>query len=713
MSGVVRSTLLAVLGLLAGSARAANPILFAGQVPIPADFGTIASVFGNHRADPEFVGRGGDLFIVYPDGTLRNLTREAGFGAAGEFQGANAIAVRDPAVHWSGTKAVFAMVVGAPTQQFQRIAHFWQLYEVTGLAQGQTAVISKVQGQPPDYNNIEPAYASNGDLIFVSDRPRNGAAHLHPQLDEYEVRPITTGLWKLEYGSRALTLLQHSPSGSFTPSINHAGRVLFTRWDHLQRDQENDRPEPSVFNYASEAPGEPPTDDRTEWFPAPRIQQPGSPYTDHRFNQMFAWQINQDGTEEETLEHIGRHELLSFFPKARSGDPKVIDFVAQGSGRPNLNPISFLLQMREQPGQPGTYFATDAREFEDHASGQLVKLVTAAAGAQAASVEYLTPRATYCCHDPVDPLHTGHYRNPLPLSDGTLIAAHTAYRGTAMNLGTREYPLTPFDFRLKKLEKPGQWYQAGAPLTAGITRSVQYFDPDYLVSFSGRLWELSPVEVVARTPPAAAVSALKTPEAQAFAAEGVSPEEFRAYLVQRGLGLVSVRNATTRDAADRQQPFNLRVPGGTQTTAPGDGSVYDISRLQFFQADLVRKGSHPGRRPLARYADVGAAAALNQFDTVSSAPIEADGSSAALVPTRRALSWQSLSPAGEPVVQERYWITLQPGEIRSCDGCHGVNARNQAGAVAATNSPEALRLLLRRWKASQQDALFSDGFQLR
>src|SRR5689334_16463631 len=94
-----------------------NPILFVTQVPEPGDFTTIASTFGNHSAQIDSVPRGGDLWIRYPDGTLKNLTRTAGFGMQG-LQGANAIAVRDPSVHWSGTKALFSMVIGAP-QQYQ------------------------------------------------------------------------------------------------------------------------------------------------------------------------------------------------------------------------------------------------------------------------------------------------------------------------------------------------------------------------------------------------------------------------------------------------------------------------------------------------------------------------------------------------------------------------------------------------------------------
>jgi 2-haloacid dehalogenase len=50
------------------------------------------------------------------------------------------------------------------------------------------------------------------------------------------------------------------------------------------------------------------------------------------------------------------------------------------------------------------------------------------------------------------------------------------------------------------------------------------------------------------------------------------------------------------------------------------------------------------------------------------------------------------------VVRERYWITLQPGEIRTCTSCHGVNSHDQQGRAEPTNPPEALRTLLRYWK---------------
>jgi len=55
-----------------------NPVLFVTQVPVPQDFTTIGSLFGNHRGSYSSASRGGDLWIRYGDGTLKNLTQAAG-----------------------------------------------------------------------------------------------------------------------------------------------------------------------------------------------------------------------------------------------------------------------------------------------------------------------------------------------------------------------------------------------------------------------------------------------------------------------------------------------------------------------------------------------------------------------------------------------------------------------------------------------------------
>src|SRR5437899_10978015 len=212
-----------------------NSILFVTQVSIPEDFATIGSVFGNHRATPDSCGRGGDLYVRYPDGTLKNLTRAAGFGAYGS-QNTNGIAVRQPCLHWSGTKAVFSMVVGAPRYQYDyNTVKYWQLYEITNFTDAASVpVITKVPNQPTTYNNISPIYGTDDRIIFSSDRPRNGQPQLYPQLDEYEEAPTVTGLWSLQPTNGDLFLMNHTPSGAFSPFVDSAGPVVFVRWDHLQ-----------------------------------------------------------------------------------------------------------------------------------------------------------------------------------------------------------------------------------------------------------------------------------------------------------------------------------------------------------------------------------------------------------------------------------------------------------------------------------------------
>ena len=81
-----------------------------------------------------------------------------------------------------------------------------------------------------------------------------------------------------------------------------------------------------------------------------------------------------------------------------------------------------------------------------------------------------------------------------------------------------------------------------------------------------------------------------------------------------------------------------------------------------------------------------------------SVAVASDGSVAAFVPARRALSWQLTDPQGTPVVRERYWVTFQPGEIRMCPSCHGPSSVDQAGHAPPENPPMALLTLLNDWK---------------
>jgi Hydrazine synthase alpha subunit middle domain len=715
-------------GRAQGNVVLPNPVMFVTQVPVPQDFTTIGSLFGNHMGSVGSAARGGDLWIRYGDGTLKNLTQAAGYGTTG-FQGATSIAVREPNVHWGGAKAVFSMVMGGATQQYQVTTHYWQMYEITGLGPSDTPVITKVPGQPADYNNVSPIYGTDERIIFTSDRARNGQRHLSPQRDEYELAPVVTGLWSLNPTTGDLFLMQQSPSGSFSPQIDSFGRVVYIRWDHLQRDQQADADTVSnagygTFNYADESSNAARLNERTEVFPEPRGNRTdllaGTNLEGHTFNDFFPWMINEDGTDEETLNHLGRHELHGYFNRSLKDDPNLVEFTS-AMPRTNQNVINNFLHIREDPASPGTYFGIDAPEFSTHSAGQVVRL-NAGRGVNPDNtvVTYVTHRDTssYTATPTVN--HSGLYRNPLPLSNGTVVAVHTAETRPDANTGTRANPGSRYDFRLKTLASAsGGVFAASQSLTGGISKTVSWWDPDVMVSYSGPLWELDPVEVRARTRPTPSVPTLPSEVQQVFTQQGVAVATLRNFMKANGLALIVSNNVTTRDRSDRQQPFNLRVPGTSTQTIGAGGKIYDVSHMQLFQADQLRGWggtSTPaaGRRVLARpMHDVPASIQpMAAGAPPSSVALAADGSMAAFVPARRAMSWQLTAPDGTPVVRERYWVTMQAGEVRVCTSCHGINTADQANQPAPHNPPQALVQLLARWRATSEAPKAPSGVRI-
>ena len=691
-----------------------NPVLFVTQVPVPQDFTTIGSLFGNHRGSYTSATRGGDLWIRYGDGTLKNLTQAAGYGVNG-LQGATSIAVREPNVHWSGTKALFSMAIGGATRQYELTQHYFQIYEITGLGLNETPVITKVPYQPANYNNVSPIYGTDDRIIFTSDRARDGQRHLSPQRDEYEEAAVVTGLYSLDPLTGDLFLMQQSPSGSFSPQIDSFGRVVYIRWDHLQRDQLADADSTGnggygTFNYSDESETATKLNVRTEVFPEPRPSRTdllaGTNLNGHGFNDFFPWMINEDGTSEETINHLGRHEFHSYFDASVNDDPNVF-YHSSATPRTNPNSIENFIHIKEDPTQPGTYVGIDAPEFSTHSAGQVVKFnAPPGLNPDSSIVTYITHRDTHSYTDTPSVNHSGLYRNPLPLTNGQVVVTHTTSTQADRNIGTSTAPLSRYDFRLKVLVlAPNGLLTAGPALTPGITKSVSWWDPDSLVSYSGPLWELDAVEVRARQRPARQVTPMPPPVQQVFAQQGINLAELTSYMRTNNLALIVSNNVTTRDRNDKQQPYNLRILGTQTQTLGTGGRIYDVSHLQILQADQIRgiggiNSPQPGRRPLAQY--LHEPTVLNPRLTNAppgSVALGPDGSMAAFVPARRALSWQLTTANGTPIVRERYWLTMQPGEVRACGSCHGVNTADQAGRPAPTNQPEALRQLMAFWRS--------------
>ncbi len=730
---------LAIISIFSNPARS-NPVMFVTQTPHSDDFTTILSVFGNHRGSASSAPRGGDLYIRYDDGTLRNLTLEAGYGTTST----NQIAVREPSIHWSGTKALFSMVVGGTIQDNYTPVYF-QIYEVSGLGKNETVTMVKIP-QPANFNNVAPIYGTDDRIIFTSDRPRNGAQRLYPQIDEYETAPTVSGIWSMNADGSDLRLLDHAPSGDFRPIIDKAGRLVFTRWDHLQRDQQADSDIETILSggdindgygtitYESEdsdvfhsvRPGD-------EVFPETRAfygpNESAHPIWNadhqpdelrHTFNQFIPWASNEDGTDLETLNHLGRHELLTYIPPSRTDHEELYSF-------PNTRITSFLSGV-EDPNNTGYFIGIDAPEFSTHASGQIVA-IPAVNGANADSISavHITHPATRSyIGDGQSPNanQVGLFRDPMAMTNGTLWASYStspyADKRTANDPGgNNPFPLSSrYNYRITQMVAGGNGYRVpGAPLIAsGINDSVTYFDNNRYrnVTYTGPMWELFAVEVVARAVPAKRHTPIPNIEQGILETElggQAGIDELRNYLAERNLALLVSRDVTQR--ADKQQYFNLRVSwSGHQTAEPGSTPI-DLAYMQFIEGRQLRgqfNGDRAGRRVLGRPME-GVSNPPSDGPT-GSVRIADDGSVAAFVPARRAMSWQTTRPDGSPAVRERYWLTFQPGEIRACTNCHGVNTKDVFDNPPAANPPEALTELL-QWYKSVRAPNDKNGWVLR
>lgn len=716
-----------------------NPIIFVTTVPVVNLQGQL-NAFGNHGTTILDSIPGGDLYIRYPNGTLKNLTESAGLGVkSGDIQEGKApIAIRQPTVHWDGKKVIFSMLVGGPKERFDRASERrWQIYEAIGLGEHDVVTIRKVPYQLSNYNNFSPVYGANDDIFFVSDAPLYGMNHTYPQLDEYESTPTNTGIWKIDMDAKKVSMIQHAPSGSFDLYVDSFGRILFTKWDHLKRDQQADADRYDngtykAYDFANEDPGAqktifPEFDENGkliadkngvlyELFPEARSTD--DPTKDanesiNNLNQFFIWQINEDGSEEETINHAGRHEFGgSYMPPSFLDDPNLSELLPNYSAnqkmRETFSGNSGIFQLKEDIDNPGTYMGTYAQEFGRETSGRIVefKLPPGKNPETVVMTDYTNATLDYFPERVNSKLSsmTGHYRNPLRLSDRSILVSHTPeYRLNEDDSKDPGVSKPRYIFQLKKMTPNplGTDMIAGAPFTGGIIKHVRWWtDAEKPKEYLGPLNEVDAVELRPRPRPIAKLMTTNPIEKAVLNEEGVDEQELKTWMQDRKLALIVSRNVTMRDRADVSQPYNLRVPGGTQNI-PTSGKVYDISKLQFFQGELTRSYlKQSGRRVYSRpvrnnlnHPDI-----EKFYSGKGSVELGLDGSMAAFVPAGRALSWQLTGPNGKAVVRERVWVSFAPGEIRTCASCHGINSLTHNNFPEPTNKPEALRNLIKTWK---------------
>jgi hypothetical protein len=74
--------------------------------------------------------------------------------------------------------------------------------------------------------NVSPFHGTDDRILFTSDRTRGGDRLTYPRLDEYEATPTVSGIWLMAPDGSDLRLLDHSPSGAFTPIVASDGRII-------------------------------------------------------------------------------------------------------------------------------------------------------------------------------------------------------------------------------------------------------------------------------------------------------------------------------------------------------------------------------------------------------------------------------------------------------------------------------------------------------
>ena len=161
--------------------------------------------FGYYTEGPDhsLSGRGGGLYkLDVKTGKVMTLVED--------LDGA----IRDPQVHYKAKKILFSYRKSGSKQ--------FHLYEI--LTDG-----SKMR-QLTDglYDDFEPSYLPNGEIAFVSSRAKRWVPCWSSQV---------ATLHKLSKDRKTITTISANVEQDNTPSVLPDGRLLFTRWEYVDRSQ--------------------------------------------------------------------------------------------------------------------------------------------------------------------------------------------------------------------------------------------------------------------------------------------------------------------------------------------------------------------------------------------------------------------------------------------------------------------------------------------
>lgn len=563
--------------------------------------------------------------------------------------------VKDVNISSDATKVVFTMRAPEDPNLGEEEQPTWNIWEYNIEEEILRRIIeSDLIAEAGD--DVAPAYLANGDIVFSSNRQRRSRALLldagKPQFSattEADDEQETFLLHSMDDEGVEITQLTFNQSHDLQPQLLTNGKILFLRWDNFDSDNDLDR--------------------------------------------LSLYTVNPDGSDLSLL--YGYHSQMTGTEESEATFNRAQE-MPDGRILVNLRP-------RETATLGGDIVAIDTTNFTDNtqpsfATSGSTEPSETEMGQE--SVSYLTVLT-----DEMSPSPHGHFSSAYPLFDGTdrLITSWSPCLIEGIRLGV--YLNTDgilmndtgelVDERGDELEEDAEPVTPEPDAIGALPCSANTLLLENTVLSEPRfgLWiydplaqTQSPVLVADENEMFTDVVAIEA-RVQPDFIPGPGFDEATLDLVENGTGVLHIRSIYDLDGVDITEN-GISAMADPAITSAGQRPVLFV---RFYKA-VSRP--HPELFDL----DFGLADGLpgnNLRDILGYALVHPDGSVMVQVPADVALSFELINGNGRRVAgdlgqRHRNWMTLRPGEVKTCNGCHtsestAPHGRLEAQATSANN----------------------------
>ncbi len=205
-------------------------ILFIKRQFLPATATWGPDMLGNHMCDQYFgfhAIRGGGLYVLEApwakEPTVRSILTDS-VVLNGRWKGRKLApgGFLSPDLSFDGRTVLFAYTEAEPTR------YQWTERSTFHIFRVNTSGSDLIQLTDGPVNDFDPCWLPNGRIAFISER-RGGYGRCHPR-----PVPVYTLHSMDEDGSDILCLSYHE-ANEWQPSVDHDGRIVYTRWDYVDR----------------------------------------------------------------------------------------------------------------------------------------------------------------------------------------------------------------------------------------------------------------------------------------------------------------------------------------------------------------------------------------------------------------------------------------------------------------------------------------------